>query len=156
MSESDLITQYALSFVGVPYVYGGTFGGRNTLVSTGFDCSGFTSEILRSAGLIRYFEELNSQEQFDRFKDRGIPDNKVELLRDDGHIVLELLFFGLSDKEIDHVAIGLDKHSMIEAGGGDHTTTFVELAAKRNAMVRIRPRLMRKDFLGSLFISNQT
>lgn len=128
--------EYSRSFLGVPYV----FGGNNRL--TGLDCSGFVCELLRSVGVVGAFEDLSAQglwlKQMPTYSLNRVPS-----------VAGTLLFFGKSNSEITHVALQLTELLMIEAGGGDHTTTTVGEAIKRSAMVRMRPIRFRQDYIGA-------
>jgi cell wall-associated NlpC family hydrolase len=124
---------YAQSLVGVPYI----FKGDNPL--TGFDCSGFVSEILRMSGELAWNERLSAQMLYDKYSKSN---------DGSGYFAAGYLaFYGTSVLDIDHVAFMISPHLVIEAGGGDHTTLTKDDAAKRDAFVRIRPVKYRKDFL---------
>lgn len=131
----DLLIRYAFSFVGVPYVYGG-----NNPIS-GLDCSGYVCEVLRFGGVIGNKEDLGAQGLYDRLE----RDSSFGL-RGPGC----LAFFGKSLTEITHVAFMVDTFRIIEAGGGDSTTTSVEEAKKRSAFVRGRLLTYRGDLVGTL------
>lgn len=134
MKASDVL-KYAHCFVGIRY----RWGGNNSI--SGFDCSGLTCELLKSAGVLHYSQDLSAQDLAAFcLKSHGKGDIK------EGSII----FFG-SDKHVSHVAIAIDEKTMIEAGGGDSSVVNLEMADIKNAFVRIRPISMRKDFL---FASN--
>ena len=122
-----ILTEYALSFAGTPYIY----GGKNRLI--GIDCSGLVEELLKSAGADPTGVQ-NSQMLYNILKDSTCK-------RQPG----ALAFYGKSLNEISHVAMMIDYYRIIEAGGGDHTTTSFEEAKKRGAMVRVRPVDHRAD-----------
>lgn len=128
------MVEYLMLFIGTPYIY----GGNNPL--TGFDCSGLICEGLKSEGVIRYDQDLSAQSIYDRLSEYGVY-TPHEIKKN------YLLFFGRDNKSIHHVAIALDSKRMVEAGGGDSTTLTYEDAAKKNAMVRVRPIDYRKDLL---------
>jgi cell wall-associated NlpC family hydrolase len=138
MTEMDRLIDYAYSFLGTPYVY----GGNNRL--TGMDCSGFVCEILRSVGLVGNADDLSAQVLYDKLAPLGIKDPNTN--DDRGR----LWFFGASIYAVTHVAFQVDNYRIIESGGGDHTTTALEIAKTRGAMVRIRPTTYRKDWLYKL------
>lgn len=127
----DILRAYALSFLGTPY----KFGGANRL--TGLDCSELVQEILRSVGLDPPGDQT-AQALFDHFSTNG------EWNR---HGAGALAFYGKDAKHITHVAMMLDQFRIIEAGGGDGTTTTLEAAASRGAMVRIRLLKHRGDLV---------
>lgn len=125
------LMQYAMSFLGVPYIW----GGNNRL--TGMDCSGLVCELLRSAGEIGS-EDLTAQGIYDKVHLTG---------SHQAYLPGALAFFGESVTKITHVGMLVDKYRMIEAGGGGRECLTVADAAKRGAMVRIRPLKSRKDLV---------
>lgn len=131
------IRQYALSFCGRAYQYGGDdpIGG--------FDCSGFISEILRSAGVVPY----NFRESAQGIYSYLIVRNELLFNPRLGCIA----FFGQKIGNITHIAFCLDDILMLEAGGGNPNTTSNDAAILRNAFVRVRPIKMRRDLLGFIY-----
>lgn len=130
----ETLKQYALKFVGKPYVY--NTDGPNT-----FDCGGFTQELLKSVGELPFKGDFNSQSQFDILHTTA---------RADAWGLGSIAFFGKSVTEITHVAFCLDNHRMIEAAGGDSTTLTIDDALKRRAFVRIRLIKSRLDLVAML------
>ena len=126
------ISDYAKSFIGVPYIY----GGNNPIV--GMDCSGLVCECLKAVGILSSHSDFTAQGLYEHFVNIGYP----EFAKSDADFIL---FFGSSRSKISHVAIGIDDKLMIESGGGDSLTTTIEAAKKLNAFVRIRP--IRKDLI---------
>ena len=106
----------------MPYIY----GGNNPL--TGWDCSGFVIEILRSFGLVK--GDHTCQGLYKYLSQKNWRSQLAE-----GSI----LFFGESRNQIVHIAIALNKSIMIECGGGVSSTRTLTLAKRRGACVRIRP-----------------
>ena len=129
--------EYLKQFVGVPYLW----GGNNPVV--GFDCSGLICEGLKFAGLLRGATDLSARGIFSTFE----PKSEVPPLP---YPVGTLLFFGRSPS-IMHVAIVSGDGLMLEAGGGNASTTSVEAAGIRNAFVRQRPIASRSDLVIGLF-----
>lgn len=130
--DTGILIDYAKSFYGVPYVYGGDD-------HAGVDCSGYISELMRAAGMIGNKERLNAQQLYERFSLNGSHDIWAPC---------SLAFYGGSVAgHIIHVSMLLDSQSCIEGGGGDSTTVNLSQAIERNAFVRIRPIKLRKDFL---------
>lgn len=128
----ETMLNYAMLFIGIPYIY----GGNNPL--TGMDCSGFVCECLKSIGVIESHRDFSARELFKLLSENNKLTQKVER----GCVV----FFGKSASMISHVAIALSDKIMIESGGGDSSTISKERAANANAFVRIRP--IRKDLVG--------
>lgn len=128
----DLITKYAFQFVGRVYQWGG-----DDPIS-GFDCSGFVSELLRSAGVVAYDYRGTAQSIYDLVSVKG----SSEMIE-----AGSLAFYGKSLKEITHIGYCIDGVHMIEAGGGNSETTNTANASARNAFVRLRPIRYRRDFL---------
>lgn len=132
----DILKDYAMSFLGTPYYY----GGNNRL--TGMDCSGYVLEVLKSA----------------------IPDIDVDMSSQMIHHWLErrsgtrfntwgcgsIVFFGASTTKISHVAFCIDQYRMLEAGGGNRDTKSRAEAEARGAMVRMRTIADRKDRVAML------
>lgn len=125
------ISNYAKAFIGTPYIYGGN------VPFLGMDCSALVSEVLKAFGILRFHEDLTAQELFFRLSKVWPPATGEE-----GSI----LFFGIGGR-VNHVAYQLSPALMLEAGGGDSSTLTQEIAAQRNAFIRIRPIVSRKDLL---------
>lgn len=128
----DLLKLYALAFLGKPYFWGG-----DDPIS-GFDCSGFVSELLRAAGVVPYNFRTNAQGLFNHLK--SISSAVQPQLG-------AVAFFGKNVNEITHIGFCLDSTIMVEAGGGGSATIDGEIASQQNAFVRLRPIRFRKDFL---------
>lgn len=96
MKERDLLINYALEFVGNPYVYGG-----NNLY-TGVDCSGFTQQIYKKFG-----KTLN-RTAGEQFLLNGEKITKKNLQKGD------LIFYG-SPNNITHVAIYIGDNKIVHA-----------------------------------------
>lgn len=128
----ELLKVYALSFIGTGYYW----GGDDPL--SGFDCSGFVSELLRASGVVPHNFRTNAQGLFTMLKSKAMPTQPC---------LGAVAFFGKSVNEISHVGFCLDSVTMIEAGGGNSATIGEEVASMQNAFVRLRPTRFRKDFL---------
>lgn len=131
--DLQLLKTYALSLIGTPYFYGG-----DDPIS-GIDCSGLASELLRAAGLVAYNWRGNAQQIYDLLCDVHPSSGPMPGLG-------AFAFFGKDGRSIVHVGFCLDHVTMIESGGGDHTTKTIEIASRQNAFVRLRPIRFRKDF----------
>lgn len=127
----DLLRDYALSFVGVPY----RWAGSNPI--DGYDCSGFVQELLASVGVDPVGDQT-AQELFNRFETAG---------EWNSYKLGALAFYGASATKVTHVAMLLDQYRVIEAGGGNGSTRTLEDAAEQNAFVRIRHLNYRKDLV---------
>ncbi|MCA2656371.1 NlpC/P60 family protein [Microcystis sp. M061S2] len=131
--KRELFIQYALQFVGAPYRFGSNGPGD-------WDCSGLVLEFCRACGLNPPQRDMSAQMIHDwviklRNFNQGVP-------------VGTFLFYGKSNKEINHVALLLDAQTLIEAGGGDATTTNLQAAQARGwAMVRLRKIGHRRDLV---------
>lgn len=127
----DLLRQYALRFVGLPYRWGGDDAIH------GYDCSGLVQEILASAGEDPPGDQT-AQALFDYYSQGGRGEwNRTELG--------SLCFYGKNAGNISHIGFCLDQYRMIEAGGGGRNTKTKEDAALQNAYVRVRLIASRKD-----------
>ena len=135
MNKQQLIHQYALSFLGVPY----NFGGANKL--TGLDCSQLVLEILIAAGEWKHGQDTTAQGLYNHF----LKQSKIAAPKWGS-----LSFYGKSVKEINHVGFLLHPNTMIEAGGGTSTTKTIDEAKKRSALVRLRPYNFRSDLVAVL------
>lgn len=130
----DLLVLYALQFVGTPYRWGGDDP------MDGFDCSGYTQEILKAFGAAPP-GDLTAQGLYDFFKDKST----------DGMAKAgSLIFFGKGVKAISHIGILVSPELMLEAGGGGSTTVNRQEAARANAYIRLRPWARRIDMVDIL------
>jgi len=130
-----LVLTYAESLLGTPYKWGGS----NPM--EGFDCSGLVVELMKSAGELRWNDNLTAQQLYDHFADKG-----SHGLRQPG----TLAFYGRSVTEITHVGFMVSHYQMIDAGGGDRLTLTVEDAIAKNAFVRMRHVDFRRDLVGTI------
>ena len=127
----DILKQYAMSFVGKPY----RWGGNNPITS--FDCSGLVNELLDSVGL-KPKGDYTAQMLFNYFD---------PISERNSYKIGALAFYGESVTKINHVAFLLDNYRILEAGGGSSSTITVDDAAKQNAFIRIRLINRRKDLV---------
>ena len=128
---------YALKFLGRPYIWGGDGSGR---CFGGFDCSGLAVECLRAFGVVNC--DLTAQGVYNYLHKL-----KWEIFSEIETKESDILFFGKNLREITHVAIAIGDGLMVEAGGGGSKCKTLETST---GMVRIRPISSRKDFLGAL------
>lgn len=134
MTGEKILYDYAISWLGRWYRWGGDDPG-------GIDCSGLCIEILTAMGAWPPGKDARAIDLYRHFATRA----------DRGRLGLgALCFYGKSLDAISHVGFALDRHFILEAGGGGASTVNAEIAAKQNAMVRVRPVLHRADFLEAL------
>ena len=131
------VTEYALKFVGRPYVWGGDGSGQ---YGGGFDCSGLAVECLRAFGLIAQ-RDYTAQALYTLLKGswREVPRGFFA----EGDVI----FWGKDASHISHVSLALGSSLHIEAGGGGSKCKSAE---KSTGMVRIRPLTSRSDFVACL------
>lgn len=127
-----LIRDYALCFVGKPYLWGGDDPIH------GFDCSGFVLEVLEAFG-VGPKVDMSSQSLHDWLKIEGSPSTGAHF----GGVA----FFGKDTKSITHTALVLGHNLMIEAGGGNSQVIDEASASLKNAYIKIRPLHRRKDLV---------
>lgn len=132
MNRSDAarkwLVQTALSYLGTPYVWGGDD-------PSGFDCSGFVLECLKSAGVI--------DEHLDHTADSLMHALHAEVADEPSE---GSLLFTLDDAGgATHVVICLDRWFQIGASGGKSSTVDRQSAWRENAYVKIRPIRYRPE-----------
>lgn len=128
----SLTLEYAKSFLGTPYIWGGASPG-------GIDCSGLIIEILASSGILKHGYDTTAQGLYSENKDDWVHPLKP--------LPGSLVFYGKNLLNITHVAFCLDGYRILEAGGGGSHTKTVTEAWESKAFVRIRPLNYRKDFV---------
>ena len=112
----------ALAYLGTPYVWGGDD-------PSGFDCSGFVIECLKSAGLLGEADDFTADGLLKRFDYSPV---------DKPHEGALLFYLNRHGRAV-HVTICLDEYFQIGASGGGENTTDETTAWKDNAYVKIRP-----------------
>lgn len=130
--HDKILYDYAMSFVGLPYIW----GGDDPIY--GFDCSGLVIELMQSCGLFPHGQDTTAQGLFDYFE-------HGKATYASGASFGSLIFYGKSVTKISHVGFALDQYRVLEAGGGGSSTHDQDAAAMRNAYIRIRPIDHRKD-----------
>lgn len=127
--EIEIMLEYAMRFVNLPYIW----GGQSPFL--GYDCSGFVQECLASIGKDPRGDQTAAS-LYNYLKVYTRPD----ILRRGS-----ILYFGKSKDKITHVALALSPRIMIEAGGGGSKTLTAEDAKALDARVRVRP--IRNDLV---------
>ena len=130
-----LVLEYAKSFYGVLYRWGGAS-------PKGIDCSGLVVELLISGGVLPNGFDTTAQGLYGKYAKEW----PVLLYPVPGAVN----FYGKSLERISHVSFCMDNSLCIEAGGGDSETRTPEDAALKGAFVRLRPIKYRKDYLLTL------
>ncbi len=127
-SHIDFALKVAWALYGTRY----TWGGDDPIGGT--DCSGFTSEILRSIGEIGPRDRVTTHMLWQNYNARSVPETKPIEPGD-------ILLFSRDGKVagINHTGIAVGNGLMLEAGGGMQGTDTDAEAAAQNAFVRLRP-----------------
>lgn len=138
---AEKAVEYAGRFIGIPYRYGDDeYGGDDPIA--GMDCSGFITELLRGVGLLNSGERLSAKMFYDRWGESGAVNRAGTGV---------LVVYGKDRERISHIAMCVDKRTIIEAGGGTKATKDDRAAAIQNAFVRIRPIEHRADEIVAMF-----
>lgn len=132
MDGRQVLYDYAMRLVGLPYKW----GGDNPL--EGMDCSGLVIELLKAAGVLTGVYDTTAKELRKFLLSFSPTPPQAPLF---GAVV----FFGTSADAISHVGFCLNSKQMIEAGGGGASVVDVKTAAEKGAFVRVRPISHRKD-----------
>lgn len=130
MHSRAVLYDYAMSFVGLPYKWGGDDPIH------GFDCSGFIIELLKAMGVVH--------NNFDTTANGLYRHHDITRVNNPDFGVLA--FFG--NMRATHVSFCLNNTIHIEAGGGGSKTKTEKNAADQNAYLRVRPINSRSDLLG--------
>lgn len=132
------IAEYALAFLGRPYIWGGDGSGR---FHGGFDCSGLVVECLQAAGCLQ--GDHTAQGIYTALKKAGWGEVALP------HVMAnDILFFGKDTSHITHVAICCSSRGQyVEAGGGGSKCRSPETST---GMVRVRPLGSRRDLVAAL------
>ena len=134
-------TQVALSFLGLPYIWGGDDPVR------GFDCSGFCIEVLKSVGMLPRQGDWPARGLWQHFADNhGCAVVKSAIT--EGCLVFWHAKIDL--KRIIHVEYALNDVLCIGASGGGSATDSRTAAILGNAYIKIRPFATRKGIYGAV------
>lgn len=120
------LSEYALKFVGRPYIWGGDGSGK---CGGGFDCSGLVLECLWALGLYDG-KDVTAQGLHDTLCKKGWKNVPKDFVFDG-----DILFFGKAVDKITHTAIAIDNNLMVEAYGTSKCTTPSNSTGK----VHVRP-----------------
>jgi len=128
MESEKVLYDGAMSFLGIPYRWGGDDP------MSGFDCSGLCQEILAIVGMDPPLDQT-ANALYQHFRLHGVEQWGFGALA----------FFGDVSLRMTHVGFCLNNEIMLEAGGGGSATKTEKDAAKTNAFVRLRPIETRRD-----------
>ncbi len=126
--DSDRVSSVAESFLGVPYLWGGTS-------AKGFDCSGFVQTVFR----------LNNKPLPRDANQIALEGKKVELDDDLSQLRRgDMLFFGSNPDRITHCGIYLGNQQFIHSSGWVRINSFKEEDPAYNARLREILRAARR------------
>ena len=116
----EIALKIAFSYIGTPYIWGGDD-------PSGFDCSGFVIEIMKSIGKLPRNGDWTAHQLADMW----------QRTRDDkgGNLVFWRNAAGIAI----HVEMCIGDGLAIGASGGGSKTTTLDMAIKQNAFIKIRP-----------------
>lgn len=121
---------YVFQFTGQPYLWAGN--------GPYFDCSGLVCEYLKSLGVIKSRSDYTSVALWARFK------NNEVLNPEPGDLIVYSKTKTAAG--IQHVGIMYYDGFVLEAGGGNSSTTKAIIAQEQGAFVRLRPHSYRPIF----------
>jgi cell wall-associated NlpC family hydrolase len=140
-TQLELALQVAFSHLGEWYTWGGDD-------PSGFDCSGFVVEVLKSCGKLDRKVDLNADLLYRMFssKHSDVENGEEDALRPG------MLVFWQKDGRMIHVEMvyavvpghGVYTVYTIGASGGGSATRTIDDAIKQNAFIKIRP--LRSDW----------
>ncbi|MFB6088919.1 MAG: C40 family peptidase [Candidatus Aenigmatarchaeota archaeon] len=130
--ERQMATRIAYHYIGKWYKWGGDD-------PSGFDCSRFTGELLKSVGLLpRGRPAPTAQGQWNHFY-------KFRVKRPyEGCLV----FFGKDSNNVSHVEYCVSSKYAIGSSGGGSNTNNIQDAIKHNAFIKQRPIERNRNIVG--------
>ena len=140
MLTQDVLVMWMTRQLDKPYIWGGD--GRG---DAGYDCSGLVQEFHAIMGIDPPGDQT-AQGLFNYWR-ASLGKTGSEVLAKRHLSFGDVLFFGENRTRVTHVAIALNRTLMYEAGGGGRNCTTPEIAAVKNAKVRIRRITSRSDYL---------
>ena len=136
-STTEFLARWCIAQCGKPYVWSGQGPDQ-------WDCSGLAQEFYKMYGIDPPGDQT-AQGYYNHWSskiDRGcwfIAKAKIAFG--------DMLFFGSDRSNITHIAIGINRFLLFEAGGGGRDCKTIEDARRLGASVRLRPIDTRRDFL---------
>lgn len=127
LKDLNELYDYALSFFGMPYQWGGS-GDRSSTGVYGVDCSGLV-QLIGAKGGVKFPRDMTAHEIYELMKAKG---TKCEPQRG------ALAFFALNNR-VGHVGFMCDERLMISASGGGAWCKSLKDATTRNANVKVQP-----------------
>jgi len=133
--KRKLALVYAFSFVGTFYKWGGDD-------PSGFDCSGYIIEILKSVGILPRRFDTTANGLYRKFQNNKLDKPKPGAL----------IFWPKTSKpnEAGHIELAIDAwHTLGASGGGSKTLTEAD-AIRDNAYIKMRPIKRNRNVLAIL------
>ncbi len=131
MTEQMRFHHFLLSFLGIPYIWGGADPRH------GLDCSGLAQLALARLGLDPPLDQT-AHGLYLHFLATGAKVKRAELGC--------LSFYGAAS-HVTHIGVALDSRHMVEAAGGGSDCTTVAIAEAKGADVRIGRIARRTDLV---------
>jgi D-gamma-glutamyl-meso-diaminopimelic acid endopeptidase CwlS len=122
MSRTDILMKVAWAYVGCWYRWGGDD-------PSGFDCSGFVVECLKSVGVLPHEGDWTAEALWRRYSGRLVSVPRRG----------DLAFWKDKAGKIIHVELCVNDVFSIGASGGNRQICTTDEAAAANAFVKIRP-----------------
>ena len=130
-AKRDMVLKIAFSYLGKPYIWGGDD-------FSGFDCSGFVIECLKSIGSLPRKGDWTAAALYHKFPIKPANGKAGDLV----------FWANTEGGRIIHVEICVNDDLSIGASGGGSTTKTEADAIRQNAFIKIRPMASRKYLRG--------